>query len=60
MEIFQRIHDRHAPTTLLAWDPDQDLVAVLEMSMATNKVGAIECVAVIAGLLSGVVVQNHC
>jgi hypothetical protein len=29
MEVFQRVHDRHAPTTLLAGDPDQDLVAVL-------------------------------
>lgn len=29
MEVFQRVHDRHAPTTLLAGDSDQDLVAVL-------------------------------
>ena len=32
----------------------------LEMSMATSKVAAVEWMAVIAGLLSGVVVQNHC
>jgi transposase InsO family protein len=32
----------------------------LEMSMVTSKVEAVESVAVIAGLLSGVVVQNHC
>jgi hypothetical protein len=32
----------------------------LEMSMATSKVEAVVSVAVIAGLLSGVVVQNHC
>ena len=32
----------------------------LEMSMATSKVEALVSVAVIAGLLSGVVLQNHC
>lgn len=31
-----------------------------EMSMATSKVEAVEWLAVIASLLSGVVVQNHC
>jgi hypothetical protein len=32
----------------------------LEMSMATSTVAAVEWVAAIAGLLSGVVQQNHC
>jgi len=44
----------------LAGTPIRTSWRCLEMSMATSTVAAVEWLTVIAGLLSGVVLQNHC
>ena len=62
LEILQRVQDRHAPTPLLARDPNQDLVAVLgnvdrDQDSRRNRMGGGHSV---LRTLSGVVQQNHC
>ncbi len=55
LKVIKRVQDRHSATALLARDADQHL-----MAMASSKIEVLVSVPVIAGLLSGVVLQNHC
>jgi hypothetical protein len=59
LEVVQRVCDGQSATTFLARNADQNLMACLEMSIATSKIEAAALVAVDAGLLGSVVMQNH-
>ena len=62
MEVFQRVHDRHSATALLARNLDQHLVAVLgnvDSDQDGRSSRMVDGHSVLR-TLSGVVQQNHC